>query len=71
MQTLLTSFVTQLIGSINQAVISLTPILAQAEEEGRGYNIEVGFIMLCVILGMLVTCRGSKRTAEFKKPKRD
>lgn len=61
-----------LLASAQHSIMTFVPLLAQAEEEeGRGYNIEVGLVMLCVILGMAIVMRGSRRTTEFKKPKRE
>lgn len=59
-----------LLAHLNQALFNFLPLLAQAEEgeEGRSYNISVALVMLCVILGLLVTLTPTKRSTEFKKP---
>ncbi|MEM6329395.1 MAG: hypothetical protein AAF790_04000 [Planctomycetota bacterium] len=51
------------------ATLLVPPVLAQeSDEDERGYSWEVALIMLCIVLGMLVAVRPSKRKAEFKKP---
>jgi len=65
------SISTTIVAKIQLAAWSITPLLAQLggeEESPRAYSIEVGLVMLCVILGLLVALRPSKRTTEFKKP---
>ncbi|MEM6798560.1 MAG: hypothetical protein AAF589_03515 [Planctomycetota bacterium] len=48
--------------------LGFSPLLAQAEEEAdRAYSVEVMLIMLCVILGLMITLRPSARTADIKK----
>ena len=58
------------IDAFNRLAFAVTPILAQADEEEaeNSYSIEVALVMLCVVLGLLVALRPSKRTVEFKKP---
>ena len=71
-----------LLGWLNQAVLhaqcaaySVAPLLAQRvggdgeEEAERPYSLEVALIMLCVILGIILSLKSSKRTEEIKKAK--
>lgn len=53
------------------AALAFTPILAQLEEEEpeRAYSLEVALVMLCVILGLMVTLKASKRTEVDEKPR--
>lgn len=47
-------------------------LLAQAEEEaGRGYAASVAILLLCIVLGMLLTVAPSKREEKVKKLKQD
>lgn len=59
-----------LLAHITEASFIFMPLLAQAEEDagGRSYNISVALVMLCVILGLLVTLTPTKRSVDFKKP---
>ena len=65
------SALSPLLASLQYAAFQITPLLAQIEneeEEVRTYSIEVALVMLCVILGLMVALRPSKRTTEFDKP---
>lgn len=49
-----------------------SPVLAQAGGEGpRGYTLSVAIVMACVLLGLIVALRPSKRDPEVKRPKLD
>ncbi|MEM6798731.1 MAG: hypothetical protein AAF589_04385 [Planctomycetota bacterium] len=55
--------------TVNRAAFTFLPLLAQEEgDDERSYSIEVALILLCIVLGLIVALRPSKRTAEFKKP---
>lgn len=48
-----------------QAATVVMPLLAQAEEEPeRQYSLEVFIIALCMLLGLMITLRPSKRKLE-------
>ncbi|MEM8864271.1 MAG: hypothetical protein AAGF31_01850 [Planctomycetota bacterium] len=52
----------------NQAAFAFLPLLAQSEEEeARPYTIEVALILLCLVLGIFVSLKPSKRETEVKK----
>ena len=44
------------------------PLLAQAGGS-RNYGYSWGIVLLCVVLGLIVTLKSSRRTSEVKKPK--
>lgn len=55
----------------------LAPVLAEAayvvpplaQGGGQTYGLSWAIVLLCVILGLIVTLRPSRRTSEIKKPK--
>ncbi|MEM1303370.1 MAG: hypothetical protein AAGG46_00650 [Planctomycetota bacterium] len=49
-------------------VLSSAVLLAQDPEPEKGYNVSWGIVMLCVVLGMMLTLRASKRTDIEDKP---
>jgi hypothetical protein len=46
---------------------NVLPLLAQGG--GRTYGLSWAIVLLCVILGLIVTLRPSRRTSEIKKAK--
>jgi hypothetical protein len=52
------------------AAAPILPLLAQ-EASGQKYGLGVGIIVLCVVLGLIITLTPAKRTYEVKKPTAD
>lgn len=58
-----------MIATLSAALLTTLLPLAQQATEPRGYNLSWAIILFCVILGLTVALRPTKREAEVKKTK--